>query len=234
MWETITNWLTRRFSSPLPILFFFLGTLLILIEAIEIKFPDGTHVLRANEFSTWILGLGIALILAAALFQIFDKNSASAAYGRELGALEAKQYATLRELLHEYVALPGGLDFAACIYNGESHHDINSEQFAKRLVHFRIQHNLVKQTQYYLDLGKEMHSLVGQVNRRMENIHQGLLFRVVYDVEKGGIFYHQVSDNCYVVCATIDQSAMDDNSCDRQMRSMVRAVERHIATLENQ
>ena len=54
MWEVIGNWLTKRFSSPLPVLFFLLGTVLIIIEAIEVKLPDGTQVLRANEFGQFI------------------------------------------------------------------------------------------------------------------------------------------------------------------------------------
>ena len=116
MWETIGNWLTKRFSSPLPVLFFVLGSLLIVVEAIEVKLPDGTQVVRANEFDNFVLGLGITLLVVAALFQVFDKNSKLERKARELDILEAKKYSTLRELLHAYISQPGGLDFGACIY----------------------------------------------------------------------------------------------------------------------
>jgi hypothetical protein len=234
MWETIGNWLTRRFSSPLPVLFFLLGSLLIIVEAIEIKLPDGTQVMRANEFGKFILGLGILFLVVAALFQIFDKNSYLERKARELEILEAKKYVTLRELLHAYVRQPGGLDFGACVYRDNIYHDISSDQFAKRLVHFRVQRNLEKQTQYYLDFGKEINALVDPINQRMTDLQQGTLFRVILDVEKGGFFYHQISDGCYVIGATVNQEAMDDNSADLEMRSLVRAAEHHIALLENQ
>ena len=72
------------------------------------------------------------------------------------------------------------------------------------------------------------------INQRMTDLQQGTLFRVTLDVEKGGFFYHQISDNCYVIGATVNQEAMDNNSADLEIRSLVRAVERQVATLENQ
>ena len=234
MWEVIGNWLTRRFSSPLPVLFFLLGSILIIVEAIEVKLPDGTQVLRANEFGKFILVLGVVSLLVAALFQVFDKNGYLERKARELDILEAKKYATLRELLHAYVSQPGGLDFGACVYRENIYHDISADQFAKRLIRFRVQRNLDLQTQYYLTFGKEINALVDPINQRMTDLQQGTLFRVTLDVEKGGFFYHQISDNCYVIGATVNQEAMDNNSADLEMRSLVRAVERQIATLENQ
>jgi len=234
MWEVIGNWLTRRFSSPLPVLFFLLGSILIIVEAIEIKLPDGTQVLRADEFGKLILVLGVVLLIVAAMFQIFDKNSFLEKKARQLEILEAKKYATLRELLHAYVSQPGGLDFGACVYRDNIYHDISSDQFAKRLIQFRVQRNLDMQTQYYLTFGKEINALIDPISQRMTDLQQGTLFRVTLDVEKGGFFYHQISDNCYVIGATVNQEAMDNNSADLEMRSLVRAVERQIATLENQ
>ena len=134
MWEVIGNWLTRRFSSPLPVLFFLLGSILIIVEAIEVKLPDGTQILRANEFGKFILILGVVSLLVAALFQVFDKNSYLERKARVLDILEAKKYATLRELLHAYVSQPGGLDFGACVYRENIYHDISADQFAKRLI----------------------------------------------------------------------------------------------------
>ena len=234
MWEVIGNWLTKRFSSPLPVLFFLLGSVLIIVEAIEVKLPDGTQVLRANEFGKFILVLGVVSLLVAALFQVFDKNSYLERKARELDILEAKKYATLRELLHAYVSQPGGLDFGACVYRENIYHDISADQFAKRLIRFRVQRNLDLQTQYYLTFGKEINALVDPINQRMTDLQQGTLFRVTLDVEKGGFFYHQISDYCYVIGATVNQEAMDNNSADLEMRSLVRAVERQVATLENQ
>jgi hypothetical protein len=234
MWEALGNWLTKRFSSPIPILFFILGAVLIIIEAVEVQLPNGTFVRHDSQIGVLVLVLGVALVIVAALFQVFDQSGPSARKLRELGDLEAKKYATLRELLNAYVVLPGGLDFAAVVYNGTLYHDISAEQFAKRLLHFRVQHNLEKQTQQYFALGNEIHELVDEMNNRLADLQQGTLFRVVFDLEKGGVFYHHISDNCYVVGATINQAAMDDNSCDLEMRSLVRSVENHIITLENQ
>ena len=234
MWEALVNWLTKRFSSPLPVLFFVLGALLIIVEAIEVKLPDGTQVVRATEFDAIVLGLGILFLIVAALFQVFDKNSKLERKARELEIIEAKKYSTLRELLYAYVSQPGGLDFGACVYRENIYHDISSDQFAKRLVHFRVQRNLEMQTQYYLEFGKEINGFVEPINKRMNDLQQGHLFRVILDVEKGGFFYHQINDVCYVIGATVNQDAMDDNSADLEMRSLVRAVEHHIAKLENQ
>ena len=234
MWEALGNWLTKRFSSPIPILFFVLGAVLIILEAVEVELPNGTLVRHDNQIGVWVFGLGIMLVIVAALFQIFDKSGPSARKLRELSDIEARRFATLRELLNTYVILPGGLDFAAVIYNGTLYHDISAEQFAKRLLHFRVQRNLEKQTQQYFGLGKEIHEMVDVMNNHLADLQQGTLFRVVFDLEKGGVFYHHISDNCYVVGATINQAAMDDNSCDLEMRSLVRSVENHIITLENQ
>ena len=234
MWEALGNWLTKRFSSPLPVLFFILGAFLIIVEAVEVQLPDGTFVRHDPKIGIWILVLGVVLVVIAALFQVFDNADPSARKLRELSDIEAKKYSTLRELLNAYVILPGGLDFAAVIYNGTLYHDISAEQFAKRLLHFRVRRNLEKQTQHYFDLGKEIHEMVDVMNNHLADLQQGTLFRVVFDLEKGGVFYHHISDNCYVVGATINQAAMDDNSCDMEMRSLVRAVENHIITLENQ
>jgi len=234
MWETIGNWLTKRFSSPLPVLFFLLGSLLIIIESIEVRLPDGTQVLRANEFGKFILALGVLALVVAAMFQVFDKNSKLERKKRILEIIEAKTYSTLRELLHVYVSQPGGLDFGACIYRENIYHDISADQFAKRLLHFRVQRNLEKQTEHYLEFGREINALVDPINQRMNDLQQGHLFRVILDVEKGGFFYHQITANCYVIGATVNQEAMDDNSADLEMRSLVRAVEHHIAKLENQ
>ena len=234
MWEALGNWLTKRFSSPLPVLFFILGAFLIIVEAVEVQLPDGTFVRHDPKIGIWILVLGVVLVVIAALFQVFDNADPSARKLRELSDIEAKKYSTLRELLNAYVILPGGLDFAAVIYNGTLYHDISAEQFAKRLLHFRVRRNLEKQTQHCFDLGKEIHEMVDVMNNHLADLQQGTLFRVVFDLEKGGVFYHHISDNCYVVGATINQAAMDDNSCDMEMRSLVRAVENHIITLENQ
>jgi len=234
MWEALGNWLTKRFSSPITILFFVLGAILIIIEAVEVKLPDGTQVMHDRQIGAWVLVLGVVLVIVAALFQLFDKSNPYARKMRELGDIEAKRYSTLRELLNAYVILPGGLDFAAVVYNGTLYHDISAEQFAKRLLHFRVQRNLEKQTQQYFALGKEIHEMVDIMNDHLADLQQGTLFRVVFDLEKGGVFYHHISDNCYVVGATINQAAMDDNSCDLEMRSLVRSVENHIITLENQ
>ena len=234
MWEVIVNWLTKRFSSPLPVLFFLLGAILIIIEAIEVKLPDGTQVIRANEFGNIVLGLGVLSLIVASLFQVFDKNSFLERKARELDLLEVRKYATLRDLLHAYVSQPGGLDFGACVYKDKIYHDIAADQFAKRLVQFRVQRNLDMQTQYYLDFGKEINALIDPINKRMNDLQQGTLFRVILDVEKGGFFYHEISDNCYVIGATVNQAAMDNNSADLEMRSLVRAVEHQIAMLENQ
>jgi hypothetical protein len=234
MWEALGNWLTKRFSSPLPILFFILGAFLIIVEAVEVQLPNGTFVRHDNQIGMWVFVLGIVLVIVAALFQIFDQANPSARKLRELGEIEAQRYSTLRELLNAYVILPGGLDFAAVVYNGTLYHDISAEQFANRLLHFRVQRNLEKQTQQYFALGKEIHEMVDVMNTHLADLQQGTLFRVVFDLEKGGVFYHHISDNCYVVGATINQAAMDDNSCDLEMRSLVRSVENHIITLENQ
>ena len=66
MWEALGNWLTKRFSSPIPILFFILGAVLIIIEAVEVQLPNGTFVRHDSQIGVWVLILGVALGLFAA------------------------------------------------------------------------------------------------------------------------------------------------------------------------
>jgi hypothetical protein len=234
MWETLGTWLTKRFSSPIPVLFFALGAVLIIVETVEIRLPDGTHVLRVNEFSVAMLSLGVGLLVVSALFQIFDRSTPQEKKSLETDALEVRKYTTIREILKAYVDLPGGLDFAACVYKDTLYHSLSDEQLSRRLLHYRIHRNIEEQTQYYIDLAKEVHTLAQAADARLKTLDQGILFRVVYDVEKGGMFYTQISDKCYVISATIDQESMDNNTADQEMRSLVKTIEQHIARLENQ
>ena len=68
MWEALGNWLTKRFSSPIPILFFALGAVLIIIEAVEVELPNGTFVRHDSQIGIWVFALGVALVIVAALF----------------------------------------------------------------------------------------------------------------------------------------------------------------------
>ena len=234
MWEAIGNWMTKRFSSPIPILFFVLGAALIVVEAVEIRLPDGTNFLRVNQFGVFILGLGVALIIASALFQIFDRDTPQEKKNRETDLLEVLKYTTIREVLQAYVDLPGGLDFAACMYKDALYQTTSDEQLSRRLLHYRVRHGAEEQAHYFQDLTREVHQLAQSAGERLKTLDQGTLFRTVYDVEKGGMFYTLISDRCYVVSATLDQSSMDNNTADLEMRSLVKTVENHIARLENQ
>lgn len=179
------------------------------------------------------MGLGIALLVVAALFQIFDHGTPQENKTVETAALETRKYTTLREILQAYVDLPDGLDFAACFYKDTIAHAMGNQQVARRLIHHRVHHDASQQLEYYLNLCKEVHALVKDADTSLKKLDQGILFRVVYDVEKGGLFYTQVSDGCYVISATIDQASMDNNTADLEMRSLVRTIEQHIAQLES-
>ena len=233
MWETIGSWLNQR-SSPIAVLFFILGAILIVIEAVEIRLPDGTQVLRVSELSVFILILGIILVIISGAFQIFDRPTAQEQKSVEAEALEARKYNTIREILHAYVELKGGLDFAACVYKDNLYYDISNEQFSHRLLHYRISRNQDEQTNYLLSLSKEVHTLAEAADARLRELEQGVLFRVLYDVEKGGLLYTRISNNCYVVGVTLNQDSMDDNTTDVEMRSLVKTIEKHVARLENQ
>lgn len=234
MWEALSTWLTKRFNSPIPVLFFMLGAALIVIEAVEVRLPDGTHVLRVTEFSAFVLGLGIAMVVVSGLFQIFDRSTPQERKSKETDLLETRKYATIREILQAYVNLPGGLDFAACMYKDTLYHSISDEQLSRRLLHHRVHHSVEEQTKYFRELTSEVHKFTQSAGERMKALDQGILFRATYDVEKGGMFYTQVSERCYVVSGTIDQDSMDNNTADLEMRSLVKTTEQHIARLENQ
>ena len=90
MWEALGNWLTKRFSSPIPILFFILGAILIIIEAVEIQLPNGTFVRHDSQIGIWVLVLGVVLVIVAALFQLFDQSDPSARKLRELDESKPK------------------------------------------------------------------------------------------------------------------------------------------------
>ncbi len=69
-------------------------------------------------------------------------------------------------------------------------------------------------------------------NNRLEELKQGVLFRIILDVKQGGFFYYHISDNSYIVGAAVDQAVMDDNSEDLEVRSLVSAIGHFVAKTE--
>jgi hypothetical protein len=141
------------------------------------------------------------------------------------GLLQGLAERRLKKILREYVLRKGGLDFVACVYRGNVHHEVFEEQMRRRLSHLATRRSVQDQVERYLRLANDINVFVDSVNERLVELKQGDLFRVVLDVTQGGFFYYFIAEGSYVVGATTDQTAMDDNSADLEMRSMVSAIQ---------
>jgi hypothetical protein len=131
----------------------------------------------------------------------------------------------IRRIMRDHVMRKGGLDFATCIYRGKVHHEVFEEQLRRQLSHLATRRSVKEQVERYLRIADDIHIFVDSVNERLSELKQGDLFRVVLDVTQGGVMYYYLGEDSYIVGATTDQSAMDDNTADLEMRSMVAEIQ---------
>ena len=53
---------------------------------------------------------------------------------------------------------------------------------------------------------------------------QGENVRAVFDIDMGGFFFTRLHPTRFLFAATLDQAVMNDDSCDRDVRALVRAI----------
>ncbi|NQT21292.1 MAG: hypothetical protein HQ592_16410 [Planctomycetes bacterium] len=77
----------------------------------------------------------------------------------------------------------------------------------------------------YKSFVRDLHRLVGQLNRQLAPFEQGDLLRIVLDVSYGGCFYYKISTYDYVFGVTLNQTKMLTG--DKEMREIATAIQRH-------
>lgn len=69
-----------------------------------------------------------------------------------------------------------------------------------------------------------LHAGLTGLDRAFAATGQGENVRAVFDVDMGGFFYTRVHAARFLFAATLDQAVMNDDSCDRDVRALVRAI----------
>lgn len=92
-----------------------------------------------------------------------------------------------------------------------------------------IDKHFTDQVSEYKDIASSMFEVIDTLNDKFKDLEQGVLVRIVFDVEEGGIFYYHINDNPkeYLFGATVDQEKMDDHSADSIMKDVRKKIKKY-------
>jgi hypothetical protein len=69
-----------------------------------------------------------------------------------------------------------------------------------------------------------LHAGLAALDRAFVATGQGENARAVFDIDMGGFFFTRIHPTRFLFAATLDQAVMNDDSCDRDVRALVRAI----------
>lgn len=69
-----------------------------------------------------------------------------------------------------------------------------------------------------------MHEILQGLDTALASTGQGANARAVFDIDMGGLFFTRIHPTRFLFAATLDQAVMNDDSCDRDVRTLVRAI----------
>ena len=134
----------------------------------------------------------------------------------------------LDSIFKHYLSLENNtLDYIAYVEIEKEDSKVSiAPDFQRRMEQFGLSKEKTRggQLKLYDTLSTSMHEMVDEVNDTFKELDQGVLFRVIYDVKKGGIFYYHIEDGTYLFIATLDQSSMDDGSAEAEVQSIKSTV----------
>lgn len=134
-------------------------------------------------------------------------------------------YQTIEEILRMVVDREGGIDYAAYWMDGVVIDYANAEKMNRNILRKQIDDRPPTRQLKYRQIAVEAHRAVMGMNDLLRDLDQGVLFRVLLDVKDGGFLYHRFRSNCYLFGVTLNQQTMDDDSAERDMRDLARAIE---------
>ena len=71
---------------------------------------------------------------------------------------------------------------------------------------------------------RHLHDGLAALDRAFVATGQGENVRAVFDIDMGGFFFTRLHPTRFLFAATLDQAVMNDDSCDRDVRALVRAI----------
>jgi len=131
----------------------------------------------------------------------------------------------MMQILKKYTS--SNLDFVGCCHYGKLEFATN------RTLEARLESALLSKAAHesiemYCTIANKVHELIDNLNDHFEQLEQGILIRTIFDVEQGGFFYYHLRDGIYAFGVTVDQTAMDDDSADHEMRALVAELKRYM------
>jgi hypothetical protein len=138
---------------------------------------------------------------------------------------------TARDLMRFHVLRSATMDYAAIFDFGADQLTKSPDLFFsdRRMIEWQMRRfalpgGVAEQVQIWDDIARQVHRSVDQMDKSFRASSQGENVRVVFDIEMGGFFYTRLSSDRYLFAATLDQTTMNDNSCDRDVQNLVHAL----------
>lgn len=94
------------------------------------------------------------------------------------------------------------------------------EGFDKKLSANVISKTADEQIANYRNIARSLQNMLDTLNNEFKILEQKSLFKTIFDVEKGGIFYYHFDDEEFLFGATIIQTHMDTHHADGEMKKL--------------
>lgn len=226
MSDNIKNELVRLLDNKiiLAIISLIVTIILIILTGVEDINSNGFKYHETEEIKTTLrVAALLSLIISVVLFisEIKKYNSPKRKNKRIIDDLSDKtNFDGIPDVLLKYVTKTE-LDYLGYC-KSHSIIDYPNPKMQLRMDEKGIDKHFTDQVAEYKDIASSMFEVIDTLNDKFKGLEQGVLVRIVFDVEEGGIFYYHISDNPkeYLFGATVDQEKMDDHSADSIMKDV--------------
>jgi len=128
----------------------------------------------------------------------------------------------ITQILKDYESR--NLDFVGFYHDGMLDSTTHT-LFEGRLAGAITGRSVPEEIELYSRLASKFHKLMSDLSGRFRPMQHGVLIRIVFDLEPRAFFYYHIHDGAYVFGATVDQTAIDNNAAEHEMRSLVAELE---------
>lgn len=194
---------------------------------------------RAQSRLFWPLGISASLA-AAFVFPAWEELMWIGGAIGMIAALSAlahrarEAYLTLPEVFEEIVGWSDAIEYAA-LFDVTDAGPVKvlcaaDESIARHLKRFALlpaagdEKATENQVAAWDAVAVRLHSGLIALDAAFAPAGQGENVRAIFDIDMGGFIFTRIHPTRFLFAATLDQSVMNDDSCDRDVRALVRAI----------